>query len=137
MECQSEEFECHTRVRFLGFVNEPRKVYAASDCFVLPSTYEGFGHVHLEANACGIPSIGFGTNPPEVITATEEIVEDGANGYVVRELGVEPLYEKMMSAVSVQLKEGRHLTASKCLDVVKSKYSWEQHAANILEIIND
>ena len=44
-------------VRFLGWVSaeELDNLYAAADCFVFPSLYEGFGFPVLEAMARGVP----------------------------------------------------------------------------------
>ncbi|MGE0192633.1 MAG: glycosyltransferase family 4 protein [Planctomycetota bacterium] len=50
--------------------------YAASDAFVLPSTGEGFGLVHLEAMRAGLPCICSHD-------ASSEIVVDGETGFVV------------------------------------------------------
>jgi phosphatidylinositol alpha-1,6-mannosyltransferase len=47
-------------VRFLGRVpygNLPN-LYRAADCYVMPSTAEGFGIAYVEAMACGTPAIG-------------------------------------------------------------------------------
>lgn len=47
------------RIKFLGRVDEEDKpgLYRASDLFVFPSRYEGFGLDPLDALACGIPTI--------------------------------------------------------------------------------
>ena len=47
------------RIRLLGRVDEDDKVglYQASELFVFPSRYEGFGLDPLDALACGIPTI--------------------------------------------------------------------------------
>jgi len=48
------------RVVFAGFVPEERKAdyFRLADAYVMPSTGEGFGIVHLEALASGIPTLG-------------------------------------------------------------------------------
>lgn len=46
-----------SNVQFLGPVSEPRDAYAAADVFCLPSHYEAFGLVLLEAMAQGKPVV--------------------------------------------------------------------------------
>ena len=48
------------RVIFAGRISEEEKAdhYRLADIYVMPSSGEGFGIVHLEAMACGIPVIG-------------------------------------------------------------------------------
>jgi len=65
------------RVVFAGPTSEPVKYYAAADLFVLPTRYDPFANVCLEALACGVP----------VITSREngaaELIEPGVNGYLL------------------------------------------------------
>ena len=65
-----EEFEkLDEVVEFLGFVDEKLlpDIYAAAQCSVYPSLYEGFGLPVLEAMACGCPVICSNTSSlPEV-----------------------------------------------------------------------
>lgn len=81
------------RVRFLGPVTDPRDAYAACDAFCLPSHYEAFGIVYLEAMAQGKPVVGTTAggipevvgdagllapprDPPALAGALERLLED-------------------------------------------------------------
>lgn len=66
------------RIAFLGRAphRELQAAYQAARLFVLPSTGEGFGLVHLEAMRAGLPCIASHD-------AAAEIVMDGVTGFVV------------------------------------------------------
>ncbi|TKX47285.1 glycosyltransferase family 1 protein [Halorubrum sp. SD690R] len=78
-------------VRFLGFVEDEElpSLYSSVDLFVLPSEYEGFGIVFMEAMACETPVIG--TDVGGVPTA----VDDGETGYLVPKDGIRELASRM------------------------------------------
>lgn len=65
------------RMCWLGLRTDLERWYAAADLLVIPTRYEPFGNVHLEALASGLP----------VVTTTAaggaEIVEEGKNGAVI------------------------------------------------------
>ncbi len=65
------------RVRFLGMQKDVRPFLWSADAFALPSLYEAFALVVLEAAAAGVPLI---VTP---INGVEEFVVDGENGYLV------------------------------------------------------
>ncbi|HEY0777071.1 MAG TPA: glycosyltransferase family 4 protein, partial [Gemmatirosa sp.] len=56
---------------------EMARIYADSDVCCLPSLSDAFGHVLLEALACGTPVIG----TPN--TAAPDLVTPGENGFIV------------------------------------------------------
>jgi glycosyltransferase involved in cell wall biosynthesis len=68
------------RVHFLGFVDEPRQVYAASDAVLFPGRREGLGSSLLDAMSCGLPVVALEG------TATAAVLEDGRDGLVVAPL---------------------------------------------------
>lgn len=67
------------RVTFEGHQTNPYPYAKGADLFVLTSEHEGFPNVLLEANSLGIPVVAFAC--PGGIT---EIIEEGINGYSVR-----------------------------------------------------
>jgi glycosyltransferase involved in cell wall biosynthesis len=64
-------------VRFAGMQADVRPYLAAADVFVLPSAYETFSLVALEAAAAGLPLL---VTP---LHGVEDYVRDGENGFVV------------------------------------------------------
>lgn len=74
-EAASRRLKLGERVRFLGDIADPRDAYAAADVFVLPSHYEAFGIVLLEAMAQHTPVVATTAGGmPEVVADTGIIV---------------------------------------------------------------
>ena len=68
-----------SRVQFLGHVQrrDLPSLYQQSSFVVVPSLYEVFGYVCLEAMACSLPVVASRSGGPE------EIIEDGKTGFLV------------------------------------------------------
>src|SRR5205823_3402286 len=64
-------------VHFLGWRDDARAMMAAFDVLLVPSLWEGFGLVLLEAMVARIPIIA------SQVSALPEIVVDGQTGYLV------------------------------------------------------
>lgn len=121
------------KIIFLGFRDDVELLYRISDVFILPSKYEGFGHVFLEALACGIPCIGLKNNPPQFITATDEIIDNGVNGFIVDGRDHLELSASIIKLISNEelLEEFKKKARIK----VERNFTWEKHLEEIKRII--
>lgn len=76
---------CQSRIRFMGVQKDTLPFYQAVDGLLLPTLYDPFPNVILEAMACGLP----------VITSTTcggaEFIREGLNGFVTDALNVHAL----------------------------------------------
>jgi glycosyltransferase involved in cell wall biosynthesis len=80
------------RIRFVGFVNPSKlkEFYAASDAFVLLSSGEGISSALLEACSSGLPML------VSDVGANRDIVRSGENGFVMPDVQVETLVERIV-----------------------------------------
>ncbi len=85
------------RVTFAGAQKDIRIVYAASDCFILPTRYDPFPNAALEAMASGLAPIVSSQ------CGAAEIVESGKNGWVCEADAVRPLAALMLDAADAEL----------------------------------
>ena len=69
------------RVKLVGRTLEPRRYYAAADCFALPTRYDTFSLATLEAMACGLPAI------VSRAAGVSEHLTDGLDSIVIQEPG--------------------------------------------------
>lgn len=74
-----------SQVDFLGRQTEMERLYGAADGLVLPSRYDAFANVCLEAMACGLPVI---TSP---WNGAAELICQGENGFVLSSADPEEL----------------------------------------------
>ncbi len=94
------------QVTFLGGQKDVRPLYAAADCFVLPSRYDPFPNTALEALAMGLPAIVSSR------CGAAEVVERGVNGWVCAPEDARALAEWMAQA-EVAARAGRAAEAAR------------------------
>ncbi|MEQ1975673.1 glycosyltransferase family 4 protein [Xenorhabdus sp. SGI240] len=90
---------CHERVRFLGVQKKTLPFYQMADGLLLPTLYDPFPNVILEAMACGLPVITSNT------CGGAEFIVSGENGFVCDALDISALAE------SISLVPADHLTS--------------------------
>ena len=66
-----------SRAHFIGAQPDPRPWLHAADVLAMPSAYESYGLVVLEALACGVPVVATATG------CVPDVVVDGVNGTIV------------------------------------------------------
>ncbi len=78
------------RIHFLGYTREPETVYPTFDLMVLPSDFEAFALVVVEAAYCGVPTLR------SDLGGSREQIKEGVTGFVYSQRGG---YEAMEAAL--------------------------------------
>ncbi|MBI4296521.1 MAG: glycosyltransferase [Chloroflexi bacterium] len=112
------------RVDFLGLVKQEKLpyFYSAADVCVVPSRYESFGLVALEALACGTPVVS--TRVGDI----ENIIQPGLTGYVVDKNSPEQLAVKIADQLANSKED--------CIELARSsvaRFGWSNIADRITE----
>jgi D-inositol-3-phosphate glycosyltransferase len=102
--------------------------YSAAEAVVMPSHYESFGMVALEAMACGTPVIA------SQVGGLAFLVQDGVTGYHVPDEDDKALCDKLTALLgdaSLRQTLGRNAAQ------YAQNYAWEKIATQIVEIYSD
>ncbi|MDP2923091.1 MAG: glycosyltransferase family 1 protein [Candidatus Omnitrophota bacterium] len=116
------------KVIMLGYIpdDDLPMLYNASECFVFPSLYEGFGIPLLEAMNCGVPIIASN------VSSLPEIGGDAA-------LYVDPYDETSIAKAMKKIAEDEQLKKQLIEKGFKraKEFSWQKMAREILQIYNE
>ncbi|MBU8892030.1 MAG: glycosyltransferase [Bacteroidales bacterium] len=119
----NEEFE------LIGFKKDLDDFYSQVDLFILPSIWEGFGFVLLEAMSFNMPVIAFDTG------SSAEIIQDYKNGYIIPDYNVDLLTEKVIKLyMNKDLRKEMGDTGYK---ILKEKFSVENTLREIIKIVEN
>jgi UDP-glucose:(heptosyl)LPS alpha-1,3-glucosyltransferase len=113
------------RCLFLGVVSTADQLMKAADALVLPSRFESWGLVGLEAMACGVPALMKPTG------GVSDYLTDGENGAYIEQdpsqiaLKIKELLDN--PALLQRMRDAGRKTAE--------RFSWESIAKRYLELV--
>ena len=112
------------QVLFLGPKRNIEKYYAASDIFVLPTLYDAFANVCLEAMACGLPVITTDSN------GAADLILDRENGYILKTQRADELAAriKALESESDRVKMGTAAAAE------AATFTMKKHLSEVLKL---
>lgn len=90
----AQSLGCLNRIRFMGMQKNTLPFYQAADGLLLPTLYDPFPNVILEAMACGLPVI------TSLTCGGSEFITTGQNGYVCDALNISQLSAAVMAIPS-------------------------------------
>lgn len=102
--------------------------YSAAEVVVLPSFYESFGMVALEAMACGTPVVA------SQVGGLAFLVQDGETGFTVPVDDPNALAERLTELLE---NPDLHQRMGKCAVEFAQDYAWEVIAKRIVRLYND
>lgn len=102
------------------------KYYSAADVFVLPSPYEPFGIVMLEAMACKVPMVATKFGGPA------EVIQNGYDGFLVDPRNSEEMGSKIAELLKHEYK--RKIFAEQAYQKIIEEYSWDKVAEEMLNL---
>jgi len=111
------------RLRFAGSDPDPRPWLHAADVLAMPSAYESYGLVVLEALACGVPVVATATG------CVPDVVVEGVNGAVV-DASVTGLAAGLSRVL--RLEQGPTRRAARA---TAEQHSWASVARRYLEVL--
>ena len=125
-----EEIGLEDLVAFLGKRDQDTLpyYYSAAEAVVVPSHYESFGMVALEAMACGTPVVA------SQVGGLAYLVQDGITGYTVPNDDPQALAKKLAKILNnPELREEMCINAT----MFAHEYSWDKVTENVVEVYKD
>ena len=83
---------------FLGFLDNPKDLLMSSDVFLLPSLWEGFGYVIVEASLSELPIVAFD------ISSNSEVINE-STGFLTPRMMYQHFVIKLFICMSIQTNE--------------------------------
>ncbi len=117
---QAETLGIGGSVHFLGVRSDVAELYAAADLFVLPTRYDPFANVCLEAMAAGV---AVATTPRN---GAAELLEPGVSGFVC-EHDFAPAFRALENPARLR-------TFAEAARATAERFGWREHATSVLAL---
>jgi UDP-glucose:(heptosyl)LPS alpha-1,3-glucosyltransferase len=116
------------RVQFLGITGAIEAYYGAADALVLPTRFDAFANVCLEAMACGLPVVTTAAN------GAAELIEDGRAGIIVQNPADGTALARAIEELRDPLR--REQMGDRALEI-SSRHTWEAHVKKLIQSFED
>jgi len=125
-----EKYGLQDVVTFLGKRSQDTlpNYYSAADVVVVPSHYESFGMVALEAMACGTPVVA------SQVGGLAYLIKDGETGYHVRNQEPGELADRLMRVLQ---DDDLHASMSENAAAYAKNYSWKTIAEQVMGLYDE
>ena len=126
LQSKAKALHIENHLMFTGRVAQETlpQYYSAADVLVVPSYYESFGLVALEALACGTPVV------TTSVGAMEDIVKDGITGYVAKDADPQP-YARLIE--TILLKQQQNGVSPSEIRSSVAEFTWAKSASMLLD----
>ncbi|MFA5321604.1 MAG: glycosyltransferase family 4 protein [Smithella sp.] len=111
-------------VTFTGPIPDVAPYYMGADLFILPTIYEPFSNVCIEAMAAGLPVV------TSRINGASEVLIEGENGCVIED----PLDP---AAIAAKIQQGLVISRTRIAETnsgILNRLTWENHIQQVLEL---
>ena len=122
----SDELGLATHVKFMGHRLDIPNILRQLHLLVVPSQFEPFGRVIIEAMACGRPVIGSSEG------GIPEIIEDGINGVLVKTGDYHAFAQAALQLLGSKANWKRMAKAAE--QTARKRFSLEPHVRKIVEV---
>lgn len=128
----TKEYQITNSVECLGALDRSQVVEQMQlcDCFVLPSRYETFGVVYIEAMACGKPVIAVKNGGPD------DFVHE-FNGILIQPDQKEELVQALEKMIVAKKQQNSQYESEKISAYVREKFSFQAIAEQLEEVYSE